>query len=125
MKKFFLLSLIVLFILSVWSCKTAGSVTETSAGARLKPADATEEAYQSVYDRYKHGLILDGADKYTVKRGDTLAAISRSVYSGNGFYYPVILLASDDVVLVDIAKVEESRNRKPTADGIRELSGSL
>ena len=47
--------------------------------------------------RYVNGLILDGAGTYTVVRGDTLSRISRRRYN-NGFYYPVIFMASRDIV---------------------------
>ena len=42
-------------------------------------------------------LILDGAETYTVVWGDTLTKISRNKYR-NGFYYPLILMASQSVV---------------------------
>jgi len=38
-------------------------------------------------------LILDGAETYTVVRGDTLTKISRRKYQ-NGFYWPLIMMAS-------------------------------
>jgi len=38
-------------------------------------------------------LILDGAEKYTVVKGDTLSRISRRKYQ-NGFYWPLIMMAS-------------------------------
>ena len=153
MKKILLFSLIIAGIMLIGACKSTGAAVDKS----LKAQDATEEAYQSVYNRYKKNLILDGAGSYTVQRGDTLSAISRTKYS-DGFYYPVILLASDDVVLdpdkieigmeltvpdlqknlndskaraniksflIDIAKVEDSRGRKDTADGIRNRANSL
>jgi len=41
-------------------------------------------------------LDLTGAVKYRVKSGDTLVKISRRFYK-DGFYYPVILLASKNV----------------------------
>jgi hypothetical protein len=75
--------MIVTLSLLVFSCKSQQK--------------ATEEELQKVYDRYFGDLILDGASTYTVKSGDTLAAISRSVYN-EGFYFPVIMLASKDVV---------------------------
>jgi len=42
-------------------------------------------------------LILDGATKYTVVKGDTLTKIARKMYR-NAYYYPLILMASSDVV---------------------------
>jgi hypothetical protein len=86
-----------------------------------------------------------------------LANIARNVY-GDGFYYPIILLASSNVVLdpdniepgmeltipdlqrnlnnararaniksffMEIADIEEGRNRIPTARGIRQHAEAL
>jgi len=44
-----------------------------------------------------HDLILDGAETYTVVRKDTLSRIARIKYH-NGFYYPLIIMASRDIV---------------------------
>jgi len=44
-----------------------------------------------------HDLILDGAETYTVVRRDTLSRIARRKYR-NGFYYPLIIMASKDIV---------------------------
>ena len=117
----------------------------------------TEEAFQSVYNRYRKNLILDGATTYTVARGDTLSAISRAQYN-NGFYFPVIMMASSDIVLdpdkiepgmvltvpdlqknlndaraktniknflMDIAKIEDDRDRPRDAEGLRNLANTL
>jgi hypothetical protein len=44
-------------------------------------------------------LILDGAETYTVVRKDTLSYIAKLKYgSNNGFYYPLIMMASRDLV---------------------------
>ena len=57
-----------------------------------------DDAFQKIYNQFRGDLILDGADSYTVVSGDTLSAISRAQYQ-NGFYFPLIMLASSDVVL--------------------------
>jgi hypothetical protein len=49
-------------------------------------------------------LDLTGAVKYKVKWGDTLAKISRRFYK-DGFYYPIIILASRDVVIRNPDKI--------------------
>jgi hypothetical protein len=67
-----------------------------------------EEEFQKAYDRYFGDLILDGASSYTVKSGDTLAGISRSLYQ-DGFYFPVIMLASKNIVS-DPDKIEPGMN---------------
>jgi hypothetical protein len=52
-----------------------------------------------VYDAYEHDLILEGATNYTVEKGDRLSAIAISKYgSANGYFFPIIMLASNDVV---------------------------
>jgi len=53
--------------------------------------------FQDIYNENKSGLILTGASKYTVKKGDTLVKISQTFY-GDAYYYPVIMLASSEVV---------------------------
>jgi hypothetical protein len=63
-----------------------------------------EEILKGIYDRYYNDLILDEAETYTVVAGDTLSAISRTKYD-NGLCFPVIMLASKDVVL-DPDKIE-------------------
>ena len=47
--------------------------------------------------RRQHGIILDGAETHTVVSGDTLSHISRDKYN-SGFYFPIIMLASRDIV---------------------------
>ena len=42
-------------------------------------------------------LVLDGAGTYVVVEGDTLSNISRKQYN-NGFYYPLIMMASKTLV---------------------------
>jgi hypothetical protein len=57
----------------------------------------TEEKVKDLYD-VSTGLDFTGAHIYTVKKGDTLSNISRSVYN-DGFFYPVIMLASRGTVI--------------------------
>jgi len=69
-------------------------------GCKSKPAavESIDDAFARVYNKYRGNLILDGAETYTVVSGDTLSKISREQY-GNGFFYPIIMLASSDIVL--------------------------
>ncbi|MCL2806262.1 MAG: LysM peptidoglycan-binding domain-containing protein [Treponema sp.] len=60
-------------------------------------ASTDDSSFGKIYDRHT-GLILAGSTTYTVRSGDTLAGISRQVYP-NGYYYPVIMLASKNVIL--------------------------
>ena len=91
MKKTMLIAMLLIGIALVSACKSQPKTVD--------------EAFKAVYDRYKKGLILDGAEKYTVVSGDTLSAIARHQYDGHGFYFPIIMLASSDVVL-DPDKIE-------------------
>ncbi len=60
---------------------------------------ASTQTFESVYTGFKRDLNLDGAKSYTVVEGDTLAAITISFYGEeNGFYFPLIMGASSDVV---------------------------
>jgi len=83
MKKIFFLSALIFFLMLTVSCKSC-----------QKDMD---EQYRSLYDA-NTGLDLTGAGTYTVKSGDTLSNISKHAYN-DGFYYPVIMLASRGVVI--------------------------
>ena len=84
MKKTLIFAAIMVCVLLFVACKSTGEVTD--------------ETFSRVYEKYRTHLNLDGAQKYTVKSGDTLSAISRSFYN-DPYYYPIIMLASRDVVL--------------------------
>jgi len=81
MKKILLTALIIGVMLAV-SCQSNKNM---------------DTQYKNLYDA-NSGLDLSGAGKYTVKKGDTLSDISRRFYN-DGFYYPVIMLASRGVVI--------------------------
>ena len=83
MKKFSLFVALIIGAVLVVSCASAGKVTD--------------ETFAKIYDKYYENLILDGAQKYTVKSGDKLVDISKANYP-DGYYYPLIMLASRDVV---------------------------
>lgn len=88
MKRILTLSIAVLIVLSAVSCKS----TPTQA--------QVDDAFKKIYNEYRTNLILDGAKSYTVVKGDTLSAIARAQYgAGNGVYFPLIMLASSEVVL--------------------------
>jgi hypothetical protein len=91
-KKVLFISAAALVLMSVLACK---STTK---------AQKVENAFKIAYERHYDDLILDGAYTRIVRSGDTLAAISREAYS-NGLYFPVIMLASKDVV-IDPDKIE-------------------
>jgi len=85
MKKTIAIVVLAISVLVVVSCKTTGG-------------QVTDETFRKIYDKHWNDLILDGAGTYTVQSGDTLAHIARSEYE-DGYYYPLIMLASRDVVL--------------------------
>ena len=155
MKKIFLFAIAIISIMLIASCASLTSSSESDPPPT--PQNETEKALQTVYERYVETLILTGASNYTVKSGDTLSNIARDQYK-NGFYYPVIMLASNNVVLdpdkiepgmrltipdlqrnlndagarskikeylLEIADVEQKRNRADTATGIRNQANSL
>jgi hypothetical protein len=63
-------------------------------------------AFEEVYESYKTDFILDDAQTYTVVEGDTLPAIIRRIYGAdNGYFFPLIILASRDVI-IDIDALE-------------------
>ena len=84
MKKAVFAVFLILCVLLVFSCSTTGRITD--------------DTFRRIYDRHAGNLILDGAQSYTVRSGDTLSQIAESFYR-EGLYYPVIMLASKDVVL--------------------------
>jgi len=76
-----------------------GVMLVVACASKAKPitAEEVDDAFDKIYQKYHNDLILDGADTYTVKSGDTLAHIARAHYP-SGFYFPLIMLASSDVV---------------------------
>ena len=89
MKKVLLLSVLVGTFVLFAACRTAEP---------MRPQNPVEEALASIYDQFRPGLITAGARRHTVAAGETLVSIANQHYD-DGFFYPVILLASNDVVL--------------------------
>jgi len=83
MKKVLLATALIISVMLAVSCKSS-------------PKDM-DERYKNLYDA-NTGLDLTGAGTYTVREGDTLSDISRYAYN-DGFYYPIIMLASRGVVV--------------------------
>ncbi|MCL2442478.1 MAG: LysM peptidoglycan-binding domain-containing protein [Treponema sp.] len=84
MKRTLIFAALMACVLLFVACKSTGEVND--------------ETFRKVYNRYRSQLIMEGAQKYTVKSGDTLSEISRTFYD-DPYFYPVIMLASSDVVL--------------------------
>jgi hypothetical protein len=65
------------------------------AAAPPAPPPSVQPSVEMVYAKYSADIILEGARPYRVVRGDTLTKIAKRQYgSGNGYYFPLILLAS-------------------------------
>ena len=87
MKKIVSTLFAVALVLGMVACKSAPKTQDLS------------ESFNKVYENYLDVLDLTGADTYTVKKGDTLTSITKAMYGdNNGYYFPLIMLASKDVV---------------------------
>jgi hypothetical protein len=81
----------VVFVMTVFSCGTLKK--------QFTQNDANE-AFEEIYNTFRSSLILEGSKTHIVVRGDTLSAITRNNYgASNGYYFPLIMLASSEVVL--------------------------
>jgi len=89
MKRLSLIAIALLSVLFFMGCATPPPAA---------PTNSVEEALHEVYQRFRGDIILIGASRHTVVAGETLAAISARHYP-DGFYYPLIMLASSAVVL--------------------------
>ena len=72
--------------------------TVAGQGDAPVPETPVEAALLAVYSYHHSGLILTDATTYTVRRGDYMASIAWNLY-GDGYFYPVIMLASHQIVL--------------------------
>ena len=102
MKKI-LVCLLITAALFTLSCKSGpkieGEVTQ----------EKVNDALSQIYDNYRGKLDLTGAQDYTVVSGDTLSQITRRFYGSltdvgdagpsNGFYFPVIMIASESNIV--------------------------
>lgn len=96
MKKITLLALSLATLFGMISCAT----TSTMDPAAQKQA-AINKSFDKVYSDHAATLVMEGAKTYTVKKGDTLTSITKTFYAGddvNGYYFPLIMLASRNVV---------------------------
>lgn len=86
MKKILLALLAAASVFAMVSCKSANQ-------------EAVNSSFNKVYSAYVDAVILDGADSYVVQKGDTLTAITKKFYGdANGYYFPLIMLASHEKV---------------------------
>lgn len=94
--KEFVIVPLVLMVLLAACATTAGDPGPESAA---EPDARAETEFDLIYNKYEKRLILAGAEKYVVQSGDTLSQITRNQYgAANGLYFPLIMLASSDIV---------------------------
>jgi hypothetical protein len=109
MKKLLLCMLIAMVFTGI-SCKSAPTESQPVITAEVTQAKVDTEL-KKIYDNYYSSLDMYGSQEYTVKWGDTLSKITRRYYgdlvdvgeagSNNGFYYPLLMMASPDSRIVD------------------------
>ena len=111
MKKVFLCLALILSIVVFFACASAPtSPAPTPSSAPASSPDAAPAASTPAATNQQPSnistpastpgntdIILSGSETYTVIWGDTLTKIARRKY-GNGFYYPLILMASSNVI---------------------------
>ncbi len=89
---------IVLLLVSIPLLLVSCSSTPDTASPQEQ--EQVDQAFEQVYQHFEQVLILDGAQEYTVRSRDTLSKIANKFYGqGNGYYFPLIMLASSDTVL--------------------------
>jgi hypothetical protein len=105
-----LFCLLIAVVFAGLSCKTAPAEKESGIEGDLTQQQI-DNALKQIYGAYLAKLDMSGSQDYTVVWGDTLSKITRRYYGGltnvgeagslNGFYFPVIMLASPDSQIVD------------------------
>jgi hypothetical protein len=113
MKKIILCFLTACIVLAVSSCKSTPADAGEADFSPVIEGEVTQEKVNDtltqIYDNYRSMLDLNGAQTYTIKKGDTLSGITRSFYGSvtdvgsagrsNGFYFPLIMMASDHEIV--------------------------
>jgi hypothetical protein len=132
-KSVFIVSLLLTIFLA--ACATTSAAPEPETGPEGSPP---ESEFDPIYDKFEGRLILDGAGKYIVQPGDMLSAITRGQYgSTNGLYFPLIMLASSDIVsdpdliepgmeliVPDLQRnLEDANARQALKEFLREIAG--
>lgn len=89
-----LLTILALSCASKPAARQPSPVTEEPPPVEEEAPPPVEEAYE-VYEEYSGDIILEGAKPHRVIWGDTLSKLARRYYgSQNGYYFPLIMLAS-------------------------------
>lgn len=101
MKSLLLLSLCLVFVSCASTPPTQGDGNSYyGTGDGNTGQKEVNEAFEGVYNQYEQFLIMDGSKEYRVKYGDTLSSIAKELYGkDNGYYFPLIMLASSKTVL--------------------------
>jgi LysM repeat protein len=110
MKKFILCLLVAFSAITILSCAstdTADDFIPVIEGEVTQ--DKVDQTLTEIYDNYRGKLDLSGAGEYTVVANDSLSGIARKFYGSltnvgdagpsNGFYFPVIMIASDTAIV--------------------------
>lgn len=96
--KEFMMKKIVLLLVSILLLFVSCSSTPEQTSQQEQ--EKVDQAFEEVYNHFGQMLILDGAQEYRVRSGDTLSKIANKFYGqGNGYYFPLIMLASSETVL--------------------------
>jgi hypothetical protein len=95
------------------SCKSTESGVKIDGEVTQEKVD---KAMEDIYDYFFANLNLSGAQSYTVVSGDMLSQITRRFYgdltgvgtagSRNGFYFPIIMLASKNAGITDPDRID-------------------
>ena len=109
----------VLVLLFVAMALIGLSCQSTVSGAVIEgevTQEKVDKALEQIYSAFSGKLDLSGAQNYTVVSGDTLSGIARRFYGdltgvgkagpSNGFYFPVIMLASSNAGIADPERIE-------------------
>jgi hypothetical protein len=98
MKKTYLLIVSLIAVSLLGACKSGPTAEEEQQGE-------VNLSFDNVYSKYESRLILDNTTDYVVKSGDMLTRIARQFYGterkfgvSNAYFFPLIMLASNDVV---------------------------
>jgi hypothetical protein len=97
MKKIIIACVAILAVFAMISCKSAPTKDKT-----------VNDAFERVFNQYRSGLVLTDAKQYTVQPGDRLSSIANKEFgAGNGYYFPVIMLASSGEEVINDPDVIE------------------
>ena len=134
MKKILFMATLSLLAIVALSCasKPAARQQQPPAAVEQPPpkeaAPPPPPAEEAVYEKYSGGIILEGAKTHRVVWGDTLSKLARRYYgSQNGYYFPLILLASrgevydPDVIIPRTALTIPDLRRNLNDPGARQM----